>query len=176
MWGEYDGGRCVVKAGRHPQNALSAIGVKAQKTPGKYADGNGLYLVVDPSGAKRWVIRVVVQGRRREIGLGGLSLVSLAEAREKALAHRKLAREGGDPLAEKRRARAQSMTFKQAAEKVHEEQKASWRNAKHQQQWINSLRDYAFPIIGDTPLPHIGSPEVLKVLSPIWLTKAETAR
>ena len=81
--------------GRHPDKALSAVRVRALKEPGRHADGNGLYLVVEPSGAKRWVLRTVVRGRRRDIGLDGLSLVPLAEAREKALALRKVAREGG---------------------------------------------------------------------------------
>src|SRR6185437_10962352 len=134
----------MVKRGRHPQNALTAVGVRAQKKPGRYADGNGLYLVVDESGAKRWMARLVINGKRHEIGLGGVTLVSLAEAREKALAHRKLAREGGDPLAEKRKSKARSLTFEAAARKVYEEHKASWRNGKHRQQWINTLDQYAF--------------------------------
>ena len=71
--------------------------------PGRHADGNGLYLFVQPSGTRSWIQRLVIRGRRRELGLGSVALVSLAEAREKALANRKLAREGGDPLAEKRR-------------------------------------------------------------------------
>jgi hypothetical protein len=157
----------MVKSGRHPRNALTAVGVRARKSPGRYADGNGLYLVVDESGAKRWMVRLVINGKRHEIGLGGVALVSLAEAREKALTHRKLARAGGEPLAEKRKSRARSLTFEVAAQKVHEEQKASWRNEKHRQQWINTLRQDAFPIIGDVPIAGIGSPEILSVLSPI---------
>src|SRR5918996_1084176 len=88
--------------GRHPDKALSAVRVRAISEPGRYADGNGLYLVVDPSGAKRWVLRTVVRGKRRDIGLGGLRVVSLAEARETAIAYRKLARSGGGPLAGRR--------------------------------------------------------------------------
>jgi integrase len=122
------------------------------------------------------IYRTVINGKRREIGLGGVALVSLAEAREKALAHRKLARAGGDPLAEKRKSKAHTLTFEAAARKVHEEQKASWRNEKHRQPWINTLRQYAFPIIGDLAIGKIGSPEILNVLSPIWLSKPETAR
>jgi hypothetical protein len=91
------------KRGKHPEKALTALKIRSLKEPGRYADGNGLYLVVDPSGAKRWMLRTVVQGRRRDIRLGGTSLVSLGEAREKALSYRKRAREGGDPLADKRR-------------------------------------------------------------------------
>src|ERR1700689_301796 len=79
--------------GRHPQKALTSVRVNSISDPGRYGDGNGLYLVVDPSGAKRWVLRIVVQGKRRDIGLGGLRLVSLAEARTKALEYRRLAKE-----------------------------------------------------------------------------------
>jgi hypothetical protein len=111
------------RGGRHPDKALTAIQVRQLKTPGRYADGNGLYLVVDPSGAKRWLLRIMVRGKRCDIGLGGVSLVSLAEAREIAAQHRKIARQGGDPLAEKRAARKVVPTFKQAAQTVHDERK-----------------------------------------------------
>src|SRR5918995_2759390 len=121
----------AVKAGRHPDKALTAVQVRSRLGPGRYADGNGLYLVVEPSGAKRWVLRTVVRGKRRDMGLGGLSLVPLAEAREKAITYRKLAREGGDPLAERRKAQAVVPTFAEAAERVHSEHKASWKNGKH---------------------------------------------
>ena len=87
--------------------------------PGRYADGNGLYLFVQPPGTRNWVQRIVVRGRRRELGLGAAGLVSLAEARELALANRKLARSGGDPLSEKRRAEGVP-TFAEAAERVLE--------------------------------------------------------
>lgn len=170
------GGAFGKAKGRHPEKALSAVRVRQLTAPGRYADGNGLYLVVDPSGAKRWLLRTVVQGRRRDIGLGGFSLVTLAEAREKALAQRKLAREGGDPIAERRKVAAVIPTFAEAASVVHGEHKASWRNAKHGQQWINTLTQYAFPIIGDRRVDQIATPDVLRVLSPIWLTKQETAR
>ena len=88
--------------GRHPHKALSAAFLRAAP-PGRHADGNGLFLFVQPSGTRSWIQRLVVRGRRRELGLGSVALVPLAEAREKALANRKLARQGGDPLAEKRR-------------------------------------------------------------------------
>ncbi len=92
--GAFGLGGGMPKRGKHPERALTALKIRSLKEPGRYADGNGLYLVVDPSGAKRWMLRTVVQGRRRDIGLGGTSLVSLAEAREKALSYRKRAREG----------------------------------------------------------------------------------
>lgn len=162
--------------GRHPEKALTAVQVRALQKPGRYSDGNGLYLVVDPTGAKRWLLRTMVHGRRRDIGLGGLSLVSLAEAREKALSYRKLARDGGDPVLEKRKARQAVPSFRVAAEQVYAEHKASWKNAKHAQQWLNTLQQYAFPHIGDRPVDTVDTPEVLRVLAPIWLTKPETAR
>ncbi|VXD07812.1 hypothetical protein SPHINGOT1_80228 [Sphingomonas sp. T1] len=105
--------------GRHQEKRLSAQTVRALSTPGLHGDGNGLYLKVDPSGAKRWIQRIVIAGKRRDLGIGPLSLVSLAEAREKALENRKLARSGGDPLAAKKRS-MEALTFKAAAEKVHE--------------------------------------------------------
>lgn len=162
--------------GQHPDKALSAVQVRSLKVPGRYADGNGLYLVVEPSGSKRWLLRTVVQGRRRDIGLGGVSLVSLAEAREKALAYRKLARDGGDPLAERRKEKATIPTFAEAAEQVHEEHKASWANPKHAAQWITTLRTYAIPHFGTRRVDQIETPDVLRALGPIWLTKPETAR
>ncbi|MDF2599449.1 MAG: prophage integrase [Methylobacterium brachiatum] len=162
--------------GRHPEKALTTVQVRALKIPGRYADGHGLYLVVDPSGAKRWLLRIVIQGRRRDIGLGGAGLVSLAEAREKALAYRRTARDGGDPLAERRRVQATIPTFAEAAELVHAENEASWRNSKHAAQWITTLRTYANPHFGTKRIDQIETPDVLRALSPIWLTKGETAR
>jgi integrase len=164
------------RRGRHPEKALSAVQVRQIKAAGRYADGNGLYLIVDPSGARRWVLRTVVKGRRRDIGLGGVSLVSLSEAREKAWSYRKMAREGGDPVAEKHKTEVPIPTFSAAAEQVFEEHKGSWRNDKHAAQWITTLRTYAFPVIGSRPVDQIEAPDILRVLGPIWLTKPETAR
>ena len=112
--------------------------------PGRHADGNGLYLFVQPSGTQSWIQRLVGRGRRRELGLGSVALVSLAEAREKALANRKLAREGGDPLAEKRRAQAMS-SFAEAAAPVLEQKQAGWRNPNHAREWISSLKRVRLP-------------------------------
>ncbi len=162
--------------GRHPEKALTTVQVRALKSPGRYADGHGLYLVVDPSGAKRWLLRIVVQGRRRDIGLGSAGLVSLTEAREKALTYRKTARDGGDPLAERKKAQATLPTFAEAAELVHAEHQFTWKNSKHAAQWITTLRTYAFPHLGSKRIDQIETPDVLRALSPIWLTKPETAR
>ncbi len=162
--------------GRHPEKALTATKVRQLSKPGRYTDGNGLYLIVDPSGAKRWNLRTVVHGRRRDIGLGGVRLVSLAEAREKTLYYRKIAREGGDPIAAKRKERRVVPTFEEAARSVHAERLATWRNSKHSKQWINTLVTYVFPQFGNRRVDEIDTPDVLRALSTIWLSKPETAR
>lgn len=159
---------------RHPYRALSAIKVKSLTVPGRYADGNGLYLLIDPNGAKRWVLRTVVHRRRRDIGLGSVRLVSLAEARARASELRKIARSGGDPIAARRSVAIP--TFAEAARKTHEEHKHSWHNDKHAAQWINTLSQYVFPVFGDTPVDRLDTPDVMRALAPIWLTKPETAR
>ena len=162
--------------GPHPQNKLTAATAR-KLGPGLHADGHGLYLRVDASGARRWCWRGVVHGRRREIGIGPFALYSLAEAREMARRFRRVAREGGDPVAERDRDRRQSLTFEDAARRVHAEQvEGVARNAKHSAQWIATLRDYAFPLIGKVPVHAVTQADVQRVLAPIWLDKPETAR
>jgi integrase len=161
---------------RHPDRVLTAVQVRQLKVPGRHADGNGLYLLVEPSGAKRWVLRTMVHGRRRDIGLGSARLVSLADAREKASLYRKTARAGGDPVAERRKAHVPVPTFEQAARLVHAHHSAAWRNPKHAAQWINTLAQFVFPVFGHRHVDQIDSGDVLKALSPIWLSKPETAR
>ena len=139
------------------------------------AYGNGLYLFVQPTGAHSWIRRLVIRGHRRELGLGSLALVPLPEAREKALANRKLARQGGDPLWEKRRTQG-IPTFAEAASRVLEQKQAGWRNRKHAREWLSSLRRLAFPRIGKVPVSEVTSADVLEILTPIWHRKAETAR
>ncbi len=160
--------------GRHPQKALSAAFIRSAP-PGRHADGNGLYLFVQPSGTRSWIQRLLVRGRRRELGLGSLALVPLAEAREKALVNRKLARQGGDPLWEKRRTQAVP-TFAEAAMRVLEQKRAGWRNPRHSREWISSLRRFAFPRIGKMPVSEVTSADVLEILTPLWHRKVETAR
>ncbi len=160
--------------GRHRDKVLSAVQLK-RLAPGRHADGNGLYLVVEESGARRWLLRTVVQGRRRDLGLGSLSVASLADARQRAAEYRRLARDGGDPTAEKHR-RAKVPTFEAAARAVHAERLPTWRNAKHGDQWINTLAAHAFPGLGRMTVDAVGAPDVLRVLAPIWLAKPETAR
>lgn len=160
---------------RHPINALTALKVRTEKKPGRYTDGNGLYLVIDPSGARRWLLRLVIQGKRRDLGLGSATLVSLAEAREQALAYRKIARRGGDPIDQKLRT-APKPTFSTVAEAAHKERAPTFRNAKHAAQWISTLRTYAFPVIGRMSVDTIGTPDILRLIRPIWQSKPETAR
>ncbi len=160
--------------GCHPSNALSAAFLRSAP-PGRYADGNGLYLFVQPSGTRSWIQRLVVRGRRRELGLGSLALVSLAEAREKALANRKLARVGGDPLAKKRRAEG-IPSFAEAASRVLEQKRDGWRGRRHHREWMSSLRRYAFPRIGKMPVSEVTSADLLEILTPIWHRKASSAR
>lgn len=160
---------------RRPEKALTAQAVKSANAPGKYFDGHGLYLRVDPNGSRFWVQRITIRGKRTELGLGSPALVSLAEARSKALENRRLAREGGDPLQVRREAKAM-LTFEQAARKVHELHLPTWHNAKHGRDFIASLEVYAFPRLGKLKLQDVSTADVLAVLMPIWTSKAETAR
>ena len=160
--------------GRHPSNALSAAFLRSAP-PGRHADGNGLYLFVQPSGTRSWIQRLVVRGRRRELGLGSVALVPLVEAREKARINRKLAREGGDPLVEKRRAEG-IPTFAEAASRVLEQKRDGWRGQRSHREWMASLRRYAFPRIGKMPVSEVTSADLLEILTPIWHRKASSAR
>jgi len=162
-------------AGVHRDKRLTAATVRTVTKTGLHADGNGLYLKVDSGGSKRWIQRIVINGKRRDIGLGSAALVSLSEAREAALENRKSARAGDDPVAAKRLSQA-ILTFKEAAEQVHELNKPTWRNTKHGEQWINTLDKFAYPFIGNKRISTINSADVLSVLTPIWNTHPETAR
>ena len=162
------------------QQALSAAFVRTAGVPGMYADGNGLNLKVEDSGAKRWVQRVTIGGRRRNVGLGGYPAVSLAEAREAAAENQRAIRQGRDPLEEKRQheeelRRPAVPTFAQAAAQVITMRRPTWSNAKHAAQWESTLATYAHPVIGGKPVDGIGSADVLAVLTPIWTSKPETA-
>ncbi len=161
---------------KHPHNALTAATVKQKRAPGRYSDGGGLLLVIEESGAKHWVLRTMIQGRRREMGLGPAALVSLKEARELAITYRKVARGGGDPIAERRQEKRIVPTFAQVAERAHSERCSSWKNAKHRAQWINTLKQYVFPDLGNRRVDLIEPSDIRSVLSQIWLEKPETAR
>lgn len=155
---------------------LTATAVKAMREPGRYPDGDGLMLFVDRNGARRWIFRIQVSGKRRDFGLGSAKDVTLADAREGAAALRKQVLAGIDPVAEKKREREPIPTFAAAARRVHEEHKRGWKNGKHQAQWISTLETYAFPRLGDMTVDAIEGPAVRDVLAEIWLEKPETAR
>jgi integrase len=152
---------------------LNVQKVRLATKPGRYNDGLGLYLVVNKGGSKQFILRTAVHGRRCDIGLGGVSYTTLAEARLEASRLRTIARKGGDPLAERRQV---TMTFEQAARRVFENNKSTWANPKHAKQWITTLETYAFPHFGRTDIEQVRSAHVLSALSPIWIEKPETAR
>ncbi|MBI1416845.1 MAG: tyrosine-type recombinase/integrase [Limimaricola sp.] len=161
--------------GRHESKKLSAAFVRSVREPGRYMDGGGLFLFVDASGGKRWGQRIVIRGRRTDLGLGGVDVVTLAEARVAADANRRLARAGGDPLAEKR-AKAETPTFAEAVEQYLEVIAPEFRSEKHLKQWRSTLDTYAGPVLGRMLVSDIALPDVLRVLQPIWTDKTETAR
>ena len=160
---------------RHPNNALTPAFVRNVSQAGRYCDGQGLYLDVRPSGSRGWIQRLTIRGRRTELGLGGFPLVSLKEAREKAFANRKLAREGGDPLSEKRRVES-TPTFADATRQVWKQLRPGWRSPQHAQLWLSSLERYAVPRIGKMPISEVTSADVIGILAPIWHDMPPTAR
>jgi integrase len=155
---------------------LTAARVKCLTEPGRYSDGDGLFLVVKPAGGRNWVLRALCSGKRRDIGLGPLKSVDLGDAREAAYQIRRQIARGLDPIAERKRERQMIPNFRDAAKIVHGEHKASWKNGKHQRQWLSTLESYAFPKLGNRLVSDIGAPEIRDVLAAIWLSKPETAR
>lgn len=152
--------------------------------PGLHSVGEvaGLALQVSASGARSWVLRVMTGGKRRDMGLGGYPDVTLAGAREAARAARAKIKEGIDPITEAKAARsaaraahATAVPFERAGRLYIEAHEPGWRNAKHGQQWRNTLETYAYPVIGDVLVRDVSLPQVLAVLEPIWRTKTETA-
>ncbi|ACA18348.1 integrase family protein [Methylobacterium sp. 4-46] len=160
-----------------PVKRLSARSVATITKPGRHADGDGLYLVVDPSGAKRWLFLFRWHGKLKEMGLGGLSTVSLAEAREAASEARRLVKSGRNPIEQRRAAKSDEaalVTFGAFADKVVTDLAPGFRNDKHKAQWAMTLTTYAAPL-RPMPVEAIGTEDVLRVLEPIWQTKSETA-
>lgn len=159
--------------------------------PGRHSDGKGLYLLVKPSGSRSWVLRVQYQGKRKDFGIGSVTLdpipttlpiekrktLTLAEAREKARIGRELAKAGLNPSVEWRRGAAEaSRTFRAVAEECHQQAVKGWKNTKHRDEWLSSLERYAFPILGDLSPDEVDAAAIQRVLLPIWLPKGETAR
>lgn len=157
------------------RHRLTAVAVRAAGA-GLHPDGGGLYLKVGPGGGKAWVLRYMLRGRARWMGLGPLDLVSLAEARQRATAAHKLLLDGQDPI-ESRRAgqQAAGIIFQDCADRYIKAHRAGWKNAKHADQWANTLATYAYPVLGALPVATIDTGRVLAVLEPLWSTKAETA-
>jgi integrase len=173
-------------------NKLSAMTVQRTKEPGYYNDGGGLYLQISKLGGKSWVFRFVAPGRprsektgrapTREMGLGPTHTVSLAEAREKALACRKLVADGQDPVETRKEElmhaqleAAKIASFATCASAYVKAHQAGWKNEKHGKQWTATLETYAYPVIGSLPVAAVDTGLVLRVLEPIWKTKTETA-
>lgn len=157
-------------------NRLTAISLKRPMAPGRYADGNNLYLEVGPSGSKRWALIYTHQSRRRELGLGTVELVSLADARRRAVEAAQLRQNGLDPKTvwKVQFAPAAPMTFGAVALQVISDKKGGWSNVKSAAQWESSLRTYAKGIWAK-PVADIDVEDVLHILRPIWLAKPETA-
>ena len=153
-------------------NSLSDTRVKSLSVPGRYADGNGLYLYVKPSGARSWVYRWKEQGKRRELGLGGYPTVSLARARQRAKDARESLLDGSDPILEKKR--ASEPLFQDCVTEFLEARETEWRNEKHRAQWRMTLTKYAKPIARKR-VSKVGTEDILRVLKPIWTEKHETA-
>jgi len=168
-------------------NALTALTVK-NAGKGRHADGGGLHLLVKDSGARSWLFRYMLNGKSHDIGLGsaGEYGISLAKARDLAAEFRVKVKAGVDPLAERHQKAVQALaatqaaqtagiTFKDVAEAYIAANEASWRNDKHRQQWRSTLATYVYPVIGDLPVADIDTAHVLKIVEPIWKSKAETA-
>jgi integrase len=163
-------------------NQLTATRVQKVSTPGIYADGAGLYLQVTGKHAKSWLLRYSLRGKAREMGLGSLRKVSLAEARSKAAECHKLLDGHQDPIEHRKAQRAaaalggaKTMTFKEAAAKYVAMRSKGLKNAKHAAQWGTTLATYAEPVLGSLPVRDITTGLVHQVLEPIWTTKPETA-
>jgi integrase len=174
---------------------LSALKVKELREPGTHFVGSvpGLALQISPSGARSWILRYSIPGetlptgkkaksRRRELGLGSFEGVTLAGAREAARKAREQLREGIDPIADRRAKRSaliaaqqRSKTFAECAQAFLDTHGDSWRNAKHRQQWANTLRDYAYPTLGRRLVADIEKSDVLAVLDDLWKRRPETA-
>ncbi|WP_394728951.1 tyrosine-type recombinase/integrase [Altererythrobacter sp. GH1-8] len=154
---------------------LTATSVKNAKLPGRYGDGDGLWLVIGKKGGKSWIVRVQKDGRRRDIGLGSASKVPLKLARERATEVREKIERGIDPVAERAKS-AGIPTFSDAVKKVHAENAPSWKNPKHAAQWINTLETYAVPTLGNRSVADVDAAGVRDCLAAIWLEKPETAR
>lgn len=166
--------------GRRGEKLLSARGVLAATANGRYADGGGLYLEVDGN-RKSWIWRYRAGDRRRDMGLGAASAVTLAEARAERDRWRAILKTGLDPIEERERQRANARgsasavpTFGEVADAYIDSKAPGWKNAKHADQWRMTLAEYAKPLRA-MPVDRIATADILAVLKPIWSSKPETA-
>ena len=162
------------------KSLLTATEVKRLSKAGRYSVGHGVYLQIKPTGARTWLFRYQLAGRRREIGIGSCRYVSLKEARAKGKQYRLLLGEGLDPKVQRDKSvqsnkLKQSWTFDMCADAYIKHNSAAWKNKKHIQQWTNTLNTYASPVFGALPVEEIENKHVLRVLEPIWYSKTETA-
>ncbi|MBN9454292.1 MAG: integrase arm-type DNA-binding domain-containing protein [Bosea sp.] len=162
-----------------PLKRLSARAVTTLTKPGRHNDGEGLYLTINAAGAKSWLFLFRWQGKLKELGLGGVSTVSLADARDKAAEARKQVKAGINPIEAKREAASQTEpeavpTFGKFADDLVEDIKVGFRNAKHQAQWSTTLKTHGASL-RPIPIDKVGTEQVLGVLKPIWTMKQETA-
>ena len=148
--------------------------IQGVKEPGRYGDGDTLFLNVSKGGARSWVQRVVIDGRRCDLGLGPYPVVPLAKARRRAFENRVKIDDGIDPLAEKRRPRVP--TFRAAAEKTFAANRTRWRHASTAAHWTAGMRKHAYPVLGDMSVDRIEPQDVLRILTPVWTDKPEIAR
>lgn len=157
---------------------LTANEVKASLSkPGTYSDGDGLFLKVSKTGGASWLLRVQHDGKRRDIGLGSAKLVTLAGVRAKAAEARRAIREDGrDLVAEKRKAKAEAVTFKEATLTYIDTHKHQWANDKHEGQWLSTLETYAFPALGSKPVGDITAGEIINAIMRAWTKTPETGR
>lgn len=157
-------------------NKLTAVGVARTRDPGRYGDGDGLYLVVEPTGSRRWQFLFRQGGKQREMGLGPLNLVSLADARRKRDEARRLILDGHNPIAIRKGAAApaEAVTFGAFADALLPDLAKGFRNAKHAAQWTATLNTYA-GTLRTKPVGEIDTDDVLACLRPIWIEKNETA-
>ena len=161
---------------------LTARQVMNQRAPGKHRVSRNLYLQVTDAGAKSWLFRYMRNNLAHWHGLGSCDLVSLAEARDKAIACRKMLLAGIDPIERERERKTQALlatastvTFQEAAERYIAAHASSWRNPKHAAQWPATLATYCYPVVGALPVQAVDVGLVMRILEPIWLTKPETA-
>ncbi|MDO9502146.1 site-specific integrase [Falsiroseomonas sp.] len=177
----------AIRAARHSGRATATGKIRPERLP----DGDGLSMQVTPDGAKSWLLRYTLAGRSREMGLGacdpdGRRGLTLADARTAAEAARRHLREGRDPIeareaerAARQRAeadaKAAAVTFRDAARATVEAKRGGWSNPKHAAQWLATLEQHAYPVLGSMPIAEVGTPHVLQVLRPIWPEIPETA-